>query len=126
MIGVRVGSLDHGEPLENGTAGSWASASDAALWTGPTPSYLPRIPVLDLRPQPEAGAARAEIEHWPWHVFEPALVLAHGVPVGQAEDASDVVGVDELINDDSSSHTPSLHRAADESSRSRLSVRPES
>jgi hypothetical protein len=79
--------------------------------------YLVLVPPLDLGAEPEPWTTRTEIEDRPWHVRPPALVLADGVSMGEAQDPGDIVGVDELIKQDSSSHIASLHRLADGSRR---------
>jgi hypothetical protein len=76
---------------------SRTSASNAAPWTRTTAGYLALVPPLDLGAEPEPRTTRTEIEDRPWHVRPPALVLADGVSMGEAQDPGDIVGVDELI-----------------------------
>jgi hypothetical protein len=83
------------------------------------------VPALDLGTQPETRTASAEIKDRTRHVWVTALILADRVAVGEAEDASDTVSVDEVIKRDASRHATSLHRSADMSyTREHLSVRP--
>lgn len=49
--------------------------------------------IARFRAEPEAGSATTKIEDWAWHVGVPVHVLAHGVPVSETEDPSDVMRV---------------------------------
>lgn len=82
------------------------------------------MPSLDLRSQPEARSTTAEIENRARHIGVPVHVLAHGVPVGEAEDPSNVVCVDQIIDEYAASHTTSLHVIAAAAYTRELSVRP--
>ena len=62
------------------------------------------MPALDLRTKPKARPAGAEVENRSRHVRIATLVLADGVALCQPEDASDLVGVDEVLKDDASGH----------------------
>jgi hypothetical protein len=52
------------------------------------------MPSLDLGSEPKARSTAAEIENWTWHVWVPAQILAHGIPVSETEDPSDVMCID--------------------------------
>jgi hypothetical protein len=83
------------------------------------------VPALDLGTQPQTRTASSEIKDRTRHVWVTALILADRVAVGETEDPSDVVSVDEVIKCHSSRHETSLHRSADMSyTREHLSVRP--
>lgn len=55
-------------------------------------------PALDLRAKPKHGAPAPEVEHRPGHVLVPNLILADAVSICQAEDLSDVLSIDEVVN----------------------------
>lgn len=71
------------------------------------------MPALDLRAEPEHWPAAAEVDYGAGHVGVARLVLADGVPVGYPKNARDVVGVDEVVNDDSARHMKSLRPSLD-------------
>ncbi len=71
-------------------------------------------PSDNLGAEPELDASLAEVEHGPWHVAVPLLVLVHGISVGKAEDFGDAVCVDQVVGINRS-HFASLHRYADPS-----------
>jgi hypothetical protein len=81
------------------------------------------VPSLDLGPQPEARAAGSEIEDRSWHLWIPSLVLTYRVAVAEPKDPGDVVGIDEVVDHNSSWHMASLRRSADISYARNLSVR---
>ncbi len=91
--------------------------------SGPAKLDLPDVPSLDLRSEPEAGSTTAEVEDWTRHVRVPVEILAHGVAVGEPKDPSDVVCVDEIIDEHAAGHESSLHVTADEACACKLSVR---
>jgi hypothetical protein len=74
--------------------------------------HLASVPSLDLWPQPEARAAGSKIEDRPWHLWIPALVLTDGVAVAEPKDPGDVVGIDEVVDHNSSWHMASLRLLA--------------
>jgi hypothetical protein len=57
------------------------------------------MPSLDLGSEPETRSTTAEIEDRAWHVRVAMKVLAHGVPVSEPKDPSNVVRVDEIVNE---------------------------
>lgn len=64
--------------------------------------------MLDLGPEPEHWPAPAKVDDRTGHVRVARLVLADGVSVGETEDLGDIVGVDQVIDEDSSGHEKSL------------------
>ncbi len=72
------------------------------LRSGSAELDLPGVPALDLRSEPEARPAAAEIKDWSRHVWVAVHILAHRVAVGEAENPGDVMRVDEVIQ----KHTP--------------------
>ncbi len=46
-------------------------------------------PFLDLRPKPQAGAARAQVDHWARHVQVAALVGTDAFTMREAEQIGD-------------------------------------
>jgi hypothetical protein len=73
---------------------------------------LPGVPSLDLRSQPEARPATAKIKDWARHVRISVHVEAHGVPVSEAENPSDVVRIDQIVENYATGHRSSLHLLA--------------
>ena len=69
-----------------------------APWARPPTRDLVGVPALNLGAQPEFRASAAEVNNRTRHVCVLALVLADGVAVGEAEDASDLVGIDEIVD----------------------------
>jgi hypothetical protein len=74
---------------------------------------LPLVPAFDLRAQPEARAAGTEVEHGPWHVGIAPEIQADRVAVGESEDPSNVVRVNEVVQCHPTRHVASLHGEAD-------------
>ena len=68
--------------------------SRAASWSSSPASGLCLRPPLDLGTQPQFHAAVTEVHNRTRHVVVPALVEADAVPVRQAEDVGDDLGVD--------------------------------
>jgi len=68
------------------------------------------MPALDLGTKPEHRSAATEVDHRPWHVWVARLVLADRVPVSKTQDLGNVVGVDQVVDEDSSGHKNSLRR----------------
>jgi len=62
------------------------------------------VPAFDLGSEPEPWPTATEVNHRPRHVGITRLVLADGVSVGETEDLGYIVGVDEVIHEDSSGH----------------------
>lgn len=95
----------------------WLAQHGSTTSTPPRPCPseldLPSVPSLDLGSKPEARSTTAEIEDWTRHVGVPVHVLAHGVPVSESEDSSDVVRVDQITDEHAAGHETSLHLAAD-------------
>jgi hypothetical protein len=73
--------------------GTGVISGDPALATRTPLSDLFGCPSLDLRTKPELHAPLAEIDRGRWHVLVLPLVLEHGVPVGEAQDVGDALGV---------------------------------
>lgn len=71
------------------------------------------MPALHLGTQPEHRPARPEVHDWARHVGVARLVVAHRIAVSEAKDRGDVVGIDEVFNEDSARHNKSLHVSAD-------------
>jgi hypothetical protein len=85
---------------------------------------LPGVPSLDLRSQPETRATAAEIEDRTRHLGVSVEILAHGVAVSKSKDPSDVVCVDQIVDEHAAGHESSLHVTADDAYGRELSVRP--
>ena len=69
-----------------------------------------RVPPLDLGSQPEHRTTPAQIDYGPRHVGIAGLVRADCVAMREPEDAGNVVGVDEVVDEDAARHEVSLHR----------------
>jgi hypothetical protein len=82
------------------------------------------MPPLDLGSQPEAWSTTAEIDDRARHVRVPVQILAHGIPVTEPKDPSNVVRVDQIIDEYAACHEISLHLAADVAYTCELSVWP--
>jgi hypothetical protein len=67
------------------------------------------MPPFYLRTGPEHRPAGAEVDDGAGHVGIPVLVLADRVAVSEAEDLSDVVGVDQILDEDAARHGKRLH-----------------
>jgi hypothetical protein len=89
------------------------SGSGATIWPCPTALDLSGVPSLNLGPEPETWATTAQIEDRPGHIGIPMQVLADGIPVSEPEDAGNIMRVDQIIDEYSTRHKPSLHVAAD-------------
>ena len=81
------------------------------------------MPPLDLGSQPETRPTTAEIEDWTRHVGVPAQVLADGIPMREPKDPSNIVCVDQIIEEHPTRHEASLHLVADAAYTCELSVR---
>jgi hypothetical protein len=64
--------------------------------------------LLDLGSQPETRPSATEIEDWTRHLGVPLHVLAHGISVSEPQDLSDLVGVDQVIDEHATGHGTSL------------------
>jgi hypothetical protein len=80
------------------------SVGGATSGTRATGRRLLGCPAFNVRPEPDLDAAVAEVEDRPWHVQVPVLVDADGVAVGEAQELSYAVGVDEIVDVDSLTH----------------------
>ena len=81
------------------------------------------MPSLDLRSEPEAWSTTAKVKDRTRHVRVPVEILAHRVAVGEPKDPSDVVRVDEIIDEHAARHESSLHVTTDAAYACELSVR---
>ena len=73
----------------------WA---DSGIDTG-RPARASRLdlvgrPALDLRPEPELDTPFAEVDDRAWHIHVPTLVQAYAVPMREADDLGDALGID--------------------------------
>jgi hypothetical protein len=84
---------------------------------------LPGVPSLDVRSQPETRSTGAKIEDRTRHVGVAVEILAHGVAVSESKDPSDVVRVNQVVDEHATGHESSLHVAADDAYARELSVR---
>jgi hypothetical protein len=64
----------------------------------------PLSPSLDLGTEPELDASLTQVDDRLWHVVVPALVLKHGVAVGESEDVSDALCVEKILGSDAWRH----------------------
>jgi len=71
------------------------------------------MPLLYLRSQPEARSATTKVQDWARHLGIPVEVLTHRVAVSETENPCDVMRVDEIVEEHTPSHWPSLHVAAE-------------
>ena len=85
---------------------------------------LAGVPPLDLRSEPQARPAAAEVEDGPGHVGIPVHILADGIAMSEPQDPSNIVRVDEVVDEHAARHEASLHLAADMAYTRELSVRP--
>jgi len=74
---------------------------------------LERVPPLDLRSEPQARSAAAEVEDWARHVGIAMHVLAHGVAMGEPQYPGDVMRVNQIVEEHAAGHQTSLHPRAD-------------
>lgn len=81
--------------------------------TGATDLDLTGMPSLDLRTEPKTWSTATEVKNRARHVVALAQVLAHGVAVLEPEDASDLVRVNQIIDEDTSADGRSLHLPAE-------------
>lgn len=98
-------------------AGARPRLAESGARIGARPASAPvatlpvtRCPALDLWAKPKHWASTAEVEHRPGHVLVPGLVLANAVSVRQPKDLSDVLGVDEVVNQHVTRHERSVPR----------------
>jgi hypothetical protein len=73
-------------------------------------------PTLDLGPEPELGAAASEVDDRSWHVGVTPLVETDAVPVREAKEAGDAVGIHKIVCGDKSTHI--CHKATSVDRRS--------
>lgn len=66
------------------------------------------VPSLDLRSEPEAWSTPTEVDDRTRHVLVPVEILAHGVAMRKAEDSSNVVRVDQIVEKYAPGHQSSL------------------
>jgi hypothetical protein len=71
--------------------------------------YLLVSPALDFGSEPELYSTLSEVEHRHRHVVIPLLILQDGISVGEAQDLSDALRIEEIVSLDSD-HQASLHR----------------
>jgi hypothetical protein len=93
------------------------SGSGSCAGASPAPAPIATLsvtsrPALDFGAKPKHGASTAEIEHRSRHVLVPGLILANAVSVSQPQYLSDVLSIDEVVNQDSTRHEASVQRLA--------------
>jgi hypothetical protein len=99
------------------------STNGASLRPRPSELDLSGVPSLDLGSEPKARSTTTEIDDRPRHVGVTVHVLADGISVRESKDPSDVMCVDQIINEHAPGHRTSLHLAADVAYTRELSVR---
>jgi hypothetical protein len=61
---------------------------------------LANQPRFYLRTEPQQRTVRAKVDDWPWHVRVTALISAHGVAVGEAEEVGNLLRIDQVLRAD--------------------------
>jgi hypothetical protein len=77
--------------------------------TRPTLPHPTSPPSLDLGTEPELYTTLAKVENRSRHVVVPALVLEHGIAMGEAKHLSDALCVEQVLSGDSRRHLLILH-----------------
>jgi hypothetical protein len=77
--------------------------------TRPTLPHPTSPPSLDLGTEPELYTTLAKVENRSRHVVVPALVLEHGVAMGEAKHLSDALCVEQVLSGDSRRHRRSSY-----------------